>query len=90
MKSIYVGNLSFEITSDKLRELFAAHGDVKSVKLINDRYTGKPRGFAFVEMDDDVADSAITATDGMEVDGRNLKVNLAKPRGVWRLRRPRH
>lgn len=90
MKSIYVGNLSFDITSDKLRELFAAHGDVKSVKLINDRYTGKPRGFAFVEMDDDVADSAVHATDGLEVDGRNLKVNLAKPRGVWRLRRPRH
>jgi RNA recognition motif-containing protein len=90
MKSIYVGNISFDITSEKLRELFAAHGEVKSVKLINDRYTGKPRGFAFVEMDDSSAETAISATDGMEFEGRNLKVNLAKPRGVWRMRRPRH
>ncbi len=90
MKSIYVGNISFDITSEQLRELFAVHGEVKSVKLINDRYTGKPRGFAFVEMDDDCAETAITATDGMEFEGRNLKVNLAKPRGVWRMRRPRH
>lgn len=90
MKSIYVGNISFEITSEKLRDLFATHGEVKSVKLINDRYTGKPRGFAFVEMDDESAETAISATDGMEFEGRNLKVNLAKPRGVWRLRRPRH
>ena len=64
--------------------------EVKSVKLINDRYTGKPRGFAFVEMDDESAETAISATDGMEFEGRNLKVNLAKPRGVWRMRRPRH
>jgi RNA recognition motif-containing protein len=89
MKSIYVGNISFETTSDQLRELFARHGDVLSVKLINDRYTGKPRGFAFVEMDDENAEDAISATDGVEFEGRNLKVNLAKPRGVWRMRRPR-
>ena len=90
MKSIYVGNISFETTGEQLRDLFSAHGDVKSVKLINDRDTGKPRGFAFVEMDDDSAESAITATDGVEFSGRNLRVNLAKPRGVWRMRRPRH
>ncbi|HED19289.1 MAG TPA: RNA-binding protein, partial [Gammaproteobacteria bacterium] len=48
------------------------------------------RGFAFVEMDDDNVESAIVATDGVEFAGRNLKVNLAKPRGVWRMRRPRH
>ena len=90
MKSIYVGNISFETTDEQLRDLFSAHGDVKSVKLINDRDTGKPRGFAFVEMDDDSAEDAITATDGVEFSGRNLKVNLAKPRGVWRMRRPRH
>ena len=89
MKSIYVGNISFETTPDQLRELFARHGDVVSVKLINDRYTGKPRGFAFVEMDDESAESAISATDGVEFEGRSLKVNLAKPRGVWRVRRPR-
>ena len=90
MKSIYVGNISFETTNEQLRDLFSAHGDVKSVKLINDRDTGKPRGFAFVEMDDDSAEDAITATDGVELAGRSLKVNLAKPRGVWRMRRPRH
>jgi RNA recognition motif-containing protein len=90
MKSIYVGNISFETTNEQLRDLFSAHGDVKSVKLINDRDTGKPRGFAFVEMDDDSAEDAITATDGVELEGRSLRVNLAKPRGVWRMRRPRH
>jgi RNA recognition motif-containing protein len=90
MKSIYVGNISFETTDKELHDLFSAHGDVKSVKLISDRDTGKPRGFAFVEMDDDSAETAIVATDGVEFAGRNLKVNLAKPRGVWRMRRPRH
>ena len=90
MKSIYVGNISFNTTPDQLRELFSVHGDVKSVKLINDRDTGKPRGFAFVEMDDASAETAVSATDGLEFEGRNLKVNLAKPRGVWRMRRPRH
>lgn len=90
MKSIYVGNISFETTPDQLRDLFAQHGDVLSVKLINDRYTGKPRGFAFVEMEDEGADEAIHEMDGVEFEGRNLKVNLAKPRGVWRMRRPRH
>jgi len=89
MKSIYVGNLSFDTTPDRLRDLFATHGEVKSVKLINDRYTGQPRGFAFIEMEDESAESAVTATDGIEFEGRNLKVNIAKPRGVWRLRRPR-
>jgi len=78
MKSIYVGNIAFDTTSDQLRELFSTHGEVKSVKLVNDRYTGKPRGFAFVEMDDEVVETAVR------------KVNLAKPRGVWRMRRPRH
>lgn len=89
MKSIYVGNISFETTTEQLRELFAPLGEVGSVKLVNDRYTGKPRGFAFVEMDDEVAEEAVSAMDGAEFEGRNLKVNMAKPRGVWRLRRPR-
>lgn len=89
MKSIYVGNLSFDTTPDQVRELFSAHGEVKSVKLINDRDTGRPRGFAFVEMDDDEAEAAVHATDGMQLQGRSLRVNFAKPRGVRRLRRPR-
>ncbi|HHJ13596.1 MAG TPA: RNA-binding protein [Gammaproteobacteria bacterium] len=90
MKSIYVGNISFDTTPDQLRELFSAHGEVRSVKLINDRYTGKPRGFAFVEMEEDSIEEIIHAMDGMEFEGRHLKVNVAKPRGVWRLRRPRN
>ncbi|TCK19183.1 RNA recognition motif-containing protein [Thiogranum longum] len=90
MKSIYVGNIAFDTTSDQLRELFSTHGEVKSVKLVSDRYTGKPRGFAFVEMDDEAVETAVNAMDGVEFEGRNLKVNLAKPRGVWRMRRPRH
>lgn len=89
MKSLYVGNISFDTTPEQLHDLFSAHGEVKSVKLVNDRYTGKPRGFAFVEMDDAAADSAISATNGVELEGRNLIVNIAKPRGVWRMRRPR-
>lgn len=89
MKSIYVGNISFETTQEQLRELFATHGEVGSVKLVSDRYTGKPRGFAFIEMPDDSAEHAVHAMDGVEFEGRSLKVNLAKPRGVWRIRRPR-
>lgn len=89
MKSIYVGNISFDTTPEQLRELFGMHGEVNSVKLVSDRYTGKPRGFAFIEMDDDSAEDAVSAMDGAEFEGRSLKVNLAKPRGVWRIRRPR-
>ena len=73
MKSIYVGNISFQTTPDQLRELFARHGDVVSVKLINDRYTGKPRGFAFVEMGTDAeAQAAIAALDGRDHGGRAI------------------
>jgi RNA recognition motif-containing protein len=89
MKSIYVGNLSFDVTPDQIEELFSPHGNVHSVNLINDRDSGEPRGFAFVEMDDEVADKVIELTNGIELRGRNLKVNFAKPRGVRRLRRPR-
>lgn len=89
MKSIYVGNLAFDVTSEQLEELFASHGKVFAVKLISDRDSGEPRGFAFVEMDDDEAHAAIEATNGVEFRGRNLRVNFAKPRGVRRLRRPR-
>lgn len=89
MKSIYVGNLTFDVTAEQIEELFSPHGNVHSVNLINDRDTGEPRGFAFVEMDDEVAESAIESTNGIEFRGRNLRVNFAKPRGVRRLRRPR-
>jgi RNA recognition motif-containing protein len=79
MKKIYVGNLSFNATEAELRELFSKHGTVASVNVINDRETGQPRGFAFVEMESG-ADAAIGALDGKEVGGRTLKVNEARPR----------
>ncbi|RWU03423.1 RNA-binding protein [Pseudodesulfovibrio sp. S3] len=80
MKSIYVGNISFSATENDLRDLFAQHGDVASVKLVEDRETGRFRGFGFVEMDDAGAAAAIEALDGYDLAGRPLKVNEAKPR----------
>ena len=79
-KSIYVGNLAFSSTEDDVRKAFSSYGEVLSVKLINDRETGRPRGFGFVEMDDAGADEAIRALNGKELDGRTIKVNEAKPR----------
>ena len=79
-KSIYVGNLPFSVTEDALRDLFAQHGEVHSVKLITDRETGRPRGFGFVEMDPESATKAVEALDQHELDGRTLKVNEARPR----------
>ncbi|MBN1877161.1 MAG: RNA-binding protein [Anaerolineae bacterium] len=79
-KKIYIGNMSYDTTESKLRELFAAHGEVVSVSVITDRDTGRPRGFAFVEMASDAAaNAAIAALDGQSVDGRTLKVNEARP-----------
>lgn len=80
-KRIYVGNLPFSSTEDEVRELFEQHGDVRAVNLISDRETGRPRGFGFVEMEDEAAESAITALDGLSFGGRNLRVNEARPRG---------
>ncbi len=83
MKKLYIGNLPFTATEDEIKELFGAHGDVHSVALINDRETGRPRGFGFIEMDDAAAMAAQQALDGQEMGGRSLKVNEAqdKPRG---------
>jgi cold-inducible RNA-binding protein len=78
-KNLYVGNMSFSTTEDQLRELFSQYGTVTKVQLIMDRETGRPRGFAFVEMSDG-GDQAIQATNGMQLDGRTLTVNEAKPR----------
>lgn len=78
---IYVGNLNFQTTDQEVRELFSQYGEVSDVALINDRETGRPRGFGFVEMpDDNAAREAISALDGNDVAGRNLKVNEARPR----------
>lgn len=80
MKSIYVGNLPFSANEDEIRGLFEQYGTVNSVKLINDRETGKPRGFGFVEMDDDAALSAIEALNGSQYGGRPLRINEAERR----------
>ena len=82
-KRLYVGNLSYNTYEDGLRTLFAAYGNVESVKIITDRDTGSSKGFGFVEMGtDDEARAAIAGTNGREYDGRQLKVNEAmdKPR----------
>ena len=79
--SIYVGNLSFDVTPDDLTETFAEYGTVKRVQLPTDRETGRVRGFGFVEMASDAEETAaIEALDGAEWMGRDLKVNKAKPR----------
>ncbi len=79
--SIYVGNLSYEVTQEDLSAVFAEYGAVKRVQLPTDRETGRMRGFGFVEMEtDDQESAAIEALDGAEWMGRDLKVNKAKPR----------
>jgi len=78
-KRIYVGNLPFSSTEDELKQLFGTHGEVVSVSLVTDRDTGRPRGFAFVEMENG-ATEAISALDNRDLGGRNIKVNEAKPR----------
>jgi RNA recognition motif-containing protein len=81
MQRIYVGNLSFQTTEQGLNDLFAEHGSVNSVSIITDRITGRSRGFAFVEMNDDAeAKAAMDALNGKELDGRPLKVAEAKER----------
>ncbi len=81
MKNIYVGNLSWSLSEDELRDAFEEYGMVSSCKIISDRDTGRSRGFAFVEMDeDDEAEAAIEALNGYELAGRNLRVNEARPR----------
>jgi RNA recognition motif-containing protein len=80
VKTIYVGNLPFKLSEEEVRSMFEAHGTVHSVNLITDRETGKPRGFGFVEMDDEAAQAAIEALDGLESMGRNLRVNEARER----------
>lgn len=78
---LYVGNLPFDSTEDDLNHAFSAHGSVQSVTLITDRETGRPRGFGFVEMSTDAeAQAAVEALDGRDFGGRNLKVNIARPR----------
>ncbi len=80
-KKIYVGNLPFSSSEDDLKDVFGRHGAVASVNIITDRETGRPRGFAFVEMEEaNAADDAIRALDGSDLGGRNIKVNEAQDR----------
>ena len=81
MMNIYVGNLSYSVTEDELREMFGKFGEVTSVNLISDKYSGQSKGFGFVEMAvQSEAEAAIKALDGTAVKGRNLRVNEARPR----------
>ncbi|HEY2459521.1 MAG TPA: RNA-binding protein [Candidatus Acidoferrum sp.] len=82
MKSLFVGNMSFQTTESELRVLFEPFGQVTRVHMAMDRETGRARGFAFVEMpNDEEAAKAIAGLDGQAVGGRNLKVNEARPKG---------
>ena len=78
---LFVGNLSFNTTENDLQDMFAAHGTVVEANLMMDRMSGRPRGFGFVTMSTpEEAEKAINALNGASVDGRNLTVNVAKPR----------
>ncbi len=79
--NIYVGNISYQMTEEKLRELFGQYGEVETANIITDRDSGRSKGFAFVEMtDSNSAEAAIQELDGQEIDGRNVRVNVARPR----------
>jgi cold-inducible RNA-binding protein len=79
-QKLYVGNLSYNTTEGTLRTLFAEYGAIESVSMITDRETGRPKGFAFVEMaTEQAANAAISALNGKSVDDREIKVNEAKP-----------
>jgi len=80
-QKIYVGNLPYSTTDQELQDLFATHGTVQSANVVTDRYTGRSRGFGFVEMgSSDEAQQAITALNGSDYQGRNLVVNEARPK----------
>lgn len=79
--NLYIGNLPYRIDEDSLRQMFTPYGTVESAKVIKDRQTGRSKGFGFVEMGSQAeADAAIKALNETAVDGRNMKVNLAKPK----------
>ena len=79
--NIYVGNLSYGVTEDELREAFGAYGEISSVSLISDKFSGQSKGFGFVEMpNNSEADAAIKALNETPLKGRNMRVNQAKPR----------
>lgn len=80
-KTAYVGNVGHEITDERLRDLFAEHGEVVEVRVVKDHYTDRPKGFAFVDMaTEEAATTAISELDGQTLDGRQLRVAEARPR----------
>ena len=81
MKKLYIGNLSYDVTQEEFEKMFSEYGSVSSAVIISDKFTGRPKGFGFVEMENaDEADSAIKGLDGKSVQGRNIKVNEARPK----------
>ncbi len=79
-KKLYVGNLSYAATEAQVREMFEEHGTIQSLAWITDRDSGRFRGFAFIEMEDSAANAAMNALNGQMVDGRELRVNEARPK----------
>ena len=79
--NIYVGNLSYEITDDEVKDLFSSHGEISSVSIIKDKHSGQSKGFGFIEMPNQAeAEEAIKALNESELKGRNIKVNQARPK----------
>jgi cold-inducible RNA-binding protein len=79
-KKLYVGNLPYQTTEQEIRDLIEEYGTIDSLAMINDRDTGRFRGFCFIEMEDSAANAVVNALNGKDVDGRALKVNEARPR----------
>jgi RNA recognition motif-containing protein len=89
--NMYVGNLSYGVTEEELRDIFSAYGEVSSVNIITDRNTGRSKGFGFVEMSDNSqADQAIKALNGSQLKDRTIKVNQARPKSERPQRRSRY
>lgn len=89
--NIYIGNLAYSVTEEDLRQAFSEYGEVSSVNLITDKFSGQSKGFGFIEMpDNSQADAAIKGLNGKLLNGRAVKVNQAKPRGDRPQRRPRY
>lgn len=87
--NIYIGNLSYNTTEETLKSLFAEYGDIESVKVIKDRFSGRPKGFGFIEMpSNSEADQAIKALNGNRIDGNNIKVRPADSGRKKRTKRP--
>lgn len=88
LKRIFVGNLPYGSSEDEIRSIFEAHGKVDSVQIVTDRTTGRSRGFAFVDMERSQAELAIESLNGLEMDGRPLRIDAAQPKPAFS-RKPR-